>query len=148
MDTVALVVLLVTAVAAMTVVVFGRWTNPVSNVADEISSPLPVAAVESLVTSLLTSSPKVDVAMPFPGTYTLSYRTTPLFAIFLAIFAFPIGLLALWFVHEKQSLTVSITSEGDGSRVRVVGRAHKKLALALGDALRIQLKGLPAGSRP
>ncbi len=146
MGPVVFVVVLVAAVVAIVAVLVVRSTNPLTNVADELLTPLPAPEVESLVVPVLTLSSKLQVELVLPGTYTVSYRTTPTIAWVIAVVTFPIGLLALWFVREKQTLTVSITVAGDQTRVRVFGRAHQKYALALGSALQLELRRVASRS--
>lgn len=140
MGAVLFVGLLVAAGIAIAVVLAVRSTNPLTHVADELCTPVPAADVESMIGPLLALSPKAAVEKVLPGTYTLTYRTTPVLAWVLAVVTFPIGLLALWFLRESHRLTVSISADDGQTRVRVFGRAHRKLALALGSALQLELR--------
>lgn len=134
---VAVLVVALCAIVAMAVV---QRNNPLTNVADELRSPLPATVVESVAVPVLRATTRSDLEVVLPGTFRLSYRTIPLLAWLLAVFMFPVGLLALWFLRETQTLTVSIAAEGSGSRIRVFGRVHEKLALALGRSLQVQLQ--------
>jgi len=132
----------VVALAFVTAVVrsvFGWFTNPITNVADEFHTPVAYADADAEVARLLATARRADLQMVFPGTYTLSYRYSPGVAVPLAIITFPIGLLLLFLVQTKLVLTVSLVAGDAGVRVRVVGRAHKKFAEAIGRALQRHL---------
>jgi hypothetical protein len=73
--------------------------------------------------------------MLLPGTYTLSYRRTPGWALVLGVVTFPIGLLVIILSRETLTITVSVTSSGDSTRITVVGQANRDVALAIGAAL-------------
>jgi hypothetical protein len=57
----------------------------------------------------------------------------------LGVVTFPIGILIIFLAWETFVLTFSVTSLGAGSRVTVVGRAHEKVALAVGTAIERRL---------
>ena len=126
---VALVVVLVLLAVAASV------TNPVVDVADELSSSLSPEAVASAVGETLAALPRTQLRLVLPATWTVSYRRHPRYAVLLGILTLPIGLLVLLLVRETLQLTVSVTRDDDHTRVLVVGRAHQKLALALGARL-------------
>jgi hypothetical protein len=112
------------------------WGNPVVEVADELSSVMPLDQVQALIDGALAVLPGAQVLAVLPGTRTLSYRHHPRYSVLLGILTLPIGLLVLLLVRETLQLTVSATAQEGSTRVLVAGRAHKKLAAALGDALR------------
>jgi hypothetical protein len=126
----------VVVLALLAVSVASYIGNPVLDVADELTTTLPAPEAESVVADVLTAVPYTERRSVLPGTWTVSYRHHPRYAVLLGILAFPVGLLVILFVRETLVLTVTITSDAGGSKVAVVGRAHQKLALALGDALK------------
>lgn len=122
------------------------WSNPIVNVVDELTSSTPYAVADTEVAQILGATRRLEFRMVLPGTYTLSYRHYPTYALVLGVLTFPLGLLLLFLVREILMLTVSVTEAGRGSRVTVVGRAHTKLALAVGETLsgRLATEARPA----
>jgi len=127
------VIAVVLVVIAMSVA--ASWDNPVVEVADEMTTTMSVAQAESLIGEALAVVPRVQVCTVLPGTRTVSYRHHPRYAVALGILTLPVGLLVLLLVRETLLLTVSVTRDAGSTRVLVVGRAHKKPAVALGEGL-------------
>jgi hypothetical protein len=140
----ALAVLLL---ALLVSVIVRSFQNPIENVADELHSPLPFAEVDRRVAKVLDTTTRTGLRMVLPGTYTLSYRHTPGIAIVLGIMTFPIGLLMMFIMRRDLQLTISITSDGTGSLIRVVGRTHRKLAVTVGEAVSRNLDRAVAARR-
>jgi hypothetical protein len=113
--------------------------NPIVTVVDDRTSVRPYSELDADVARLLGSTRGYDLRMVLPGTYTLSYRRTPWWALVLGVVTFPIGILIIFLARETFVLTFSITALGAGSRVTVVGRAHEKVALAVGTAIERRL---------
>jgi hypothetical protein len=120
--------------------------NPVVSVLDDLTTTAPYAEVDSELTKLLGNSRGYDIQTLGPGTYTLSYRRSPGWALVLGLLTFPIGILIVLFAREKLTLTLSATATESGTRLLVVGRVHEKLALATGTAVQLRLDGLRAGT--
>lgn len=135
------VVLGVLFVLACLPVVF-EIINPVVNVVDELMTTAPFSAVDSELTRLLGDSRGYDIQMMAPGTYNLSYRRSPAWALVLGLITFPIGVLLLLFARETLTLTFSATPTESGTRLLVFGRAHRKLATACGTALQLRVQRL------
>jgi hypothetical protein len=108
-------------------------------VADELTTTLSMAEVESRVSTLLTNTRRVTRRKVLPGTYTLSYRHYPAVAILLALLTFPLGPLLLLLLRNTYQLVISITDDGDRTRVRVVGRIHRRFATSVRENLRRRL---------
>ena len=115
------------------------FINPVLDVADELNTTAPHAEVDAVVTELLGNSRGYDIQMMASGTYTLSYRRSPAWALMLGLLTLPIGILIILFVRERLTLTFSATATESGTRLLVFGRAHEKLALTTGAALQRRL---------
>jgi hypothetical protein len=126
---IALVLLVIATSVALT------STNPVVDVADEMTAAMSPAEAEALVDRALAVIPAAQVSRVLPGTWTLSYRRHPRYSVVLGLLALPVGLLVLLFVRETLVLTVSVVPDETGTQVLVVGRAHRQLAAALGEAL-------------
>lgn len=123
------------------VIAFVRgFTNPITRVSDEMLVARPLAETESILVQVLDTARRMDVRMVAPATYELSYRFFPPWTIALTVIVFPLGVLALIFAHENLALSVALTGEADTTRVRVVGRMHKKVAAEIGAALSVSLK--------
>jgi hypothetical protein len=121
--------------------------NPAVNVVDDQMSQRPYSEVDADVARLLGGTRGYDVRMVLPGTYTLSYRRTPAWALVLGVVTFPIGILIILLSRETFVLTFSVTATEAGTRVTVVGRAHEKVALAVGAAIERRLV-TPLASSP
>ena len=119
-------------------------SNPVVNVVDDMTTTTPYAEVDSELTKLLGNSRGYEIQMMAPGTYTLSYRRSPAWALVLGLLTFPIGILIVLFAREKLTLTFSATATESGTRLLVFGRAHEKLACATGGAIQLRLERLRA----
>lgn len=141
---VVLGVLLLLALIAVPIVLDIR--NPVVSVVDDLTTTVGYAEVDSELTKLLANSRGYDIQMMAPGTYSLSYRRSPGWALVLGLLTFPIGILIVLFAREKLTLTLSATATGSGTRLLVIGRVHEKLALATGSAIQLRLDGLRAGT--
>jgi len=133
-----LVVLAILAVL-VTVPIVRAIMNPIVTVVDDRTSARPYAELDADVARLLGSTRGYDLRMVLPGTYTLSYRRTPGWALVLGVLTFPIGILVFFLARETFVLTFSVTALEAGSRVTVVGRAHEKVALAVGAAIERRL---------
>lgn len=135
--------LLLLAIAAVVYVVVSSFVrsvfNPILPVDDEIAVDRGPELVGPDVAALLGTARRIEFLMPGPGTYQLAYRTYPGWSIVLGIVLFPIGLLFVYFARERLVLTVTVVPRDSGSSVRVFGRAHKKLAESIGQALELQL---------
>jgi hypothetical protein len=130
---------LITLIAAVAVVIVlavaGSFGNAVVEVADEMATGMSVTDVEALIGEALASIPSAQARPVLPGTWTLTYRRHPRYSVVLGVLTLPVGLLLLILVRETLLLTVSVTRAGERTRVVVVGRAHAKLAVALGESL-------------
>ncbi|MGY2874612.1 hypothetical protein ACVW00_001802 [Marmoricola sp. URHA0025 HA25] len=127
------VIVVVLAVVALAVAV--SWANPVVDVADETTTARSADEVRAVVAGALADLRGVQVRMDLPGTWTVSYRHHPRYAVLLAILSLPVGLLVLLFVRETLLLTISVTGDSGSTRILVVGHAHKKLAESLGERI-------------
>jgi hypothetical protein len=127
----AIVAVLVTV--ALAVALFS--TNPVVDVADEMTTPMSSVEAEARIGEALAVVPGVTVRQVLPGTRTIVYRHPPRYSVLLGILTLPLGLLVLLFVRETLLLTVSVARVEGGTRILVAGRAHRKLSSALGEAL-------------
>ncbi|MGO4258027.1 hypothetical protein [Marmoricola sp. RAF53] len=123
------------------VIAKGGVGNAVTDVADEIVFDVQYAEVDAAMADLLGTARRVQLRMVLPGTYTVTYKRTPGWAIVVAIFGFPVGLLALFLGTVRYQLVLSVTPEGGATRVRVVGRVHRKFAEAIGKALWARFAG-------
>jgi hypothetical protein len=122
--------------------------NPIVTVVDDRTSSRPYAEVDADIARLLGSTRGYDLRMMLPGTYTLSYRRTPGWALLLGVVTFPVGILIILLARETFVLTFSVTATEAGTRVTVVGRAHEKVALAVGAAIERRLGEPLAASAP
>ncbi len=109
--------------------------NPVSSVADELVTSAGFADVDAEVAKLLATVRRAELRMAMPGVYSISYKRTPGWAVLLAVLTFPIGLLFLFVAANRYELAISVTADGDRTRIRVFGRVHRKFAEAIGAAL-------------
>lgn len=141
---VVLGVVLLLALVAVPIVLDIR--NPVVSVVDDLTTTAPYAEVDAELMKLLGNSRGYDIQMMVPGTYTLSYRRSPGWALVLGLLTFPIGILIVLFAREKLTLTLSATATESGTRLLVIGRVHEKLALATGTAIQLRLDGWRAGA--
>ena len=107
---------------------------------DTIVVGVPEAEVNSEVAVLLGTARRVEFRMTGQGGYQLAYTSYPGWSIALGVVLFPIGLLFVYLARERLTLNVTVTPDGDGTRLRVFGRVHKKLAESTGRALQIQLR--------
>jgi hypothetical protein len=110
-------------------------TNPVVSVADHLTTAMPYDEADLAVVALLQSARGYDVALMAPGTYRLSYRRTPAWAIVLGILTFPLGIVLILLARETFTLTVSLVPAQAGTRVTVVGKAHRSVAEGVGEGL-------------
>ena len=131
----AFVMVLALVVALVAVPIVRSSLNPVVTVVDELHTTAAYDAVDAEVAQLLGSTRGYELRMLLPGTYTLSYRRTPGWALVLGVVTFPIGLLVIILSRETLTITVSVTSSGDSTRITVVGQANRDVALAIGAAL-------------
>jgi hypothetical protein len=136
MGLLVVITILVVLVAAQVV---RSIMNPVVTVVDDRRSARPYAELDADVARLLGGTRGYDLRMVLPGTYTLSYRRTPGWALLLGLVTFPIGILIILLSRETFVLTFAVTATEAGSRVTVVGRAHEKVALAVGAAIERRL---------
>jgi hypothetical protein len=114
-------------------------TNPVVTVADHVTSATPYDDADVAVADLLQSARGYDLALLVPGTYQLCYRRTPAWAIALGILTFPIGILVFLLARETFTLTISLVRVEIGTRVTVVGKAHRNVAEGVGAGLQRRL---------
>lgn len=119
--------------------VFRSITNPVVTVADHLSTGTSYDAADVAVADLLGTSRGYDLQLLVPGTYQLSYRRAPAWAIVLGVLTFPLGIAVIMLARETLTLTVSLAAVGTGTRVTVVGRAHKNVAEGVGAGLERRL---------
>ena len=131
----ALLVVLGILVVLVAIPVVRALSNPIVNVADELRTTQSYVEVDAEVAALLGRARGYDLRMAVPGTYSLSYRTTPAWALVLGVLTFPVGLLVIFLARETLTLTVSVTGLEPGARIVVVGRSHTKVAIAVGEAL-------------
>lgn len=146
---VLLVVLGIFFVLAAAAVVYAI-TNPVVNVADDLNTTTPYTEVDSELADLLGNTRGYDVQLMAPGTYALSYRRAPAWALVLGLLTFPVGILIVLLARERLTLTLSATATESGTRLLVFGRVHEKLARATGAAVQRRLapaKGAAPSSR-
>jgi hypothetical protein len=146
---VLLVVLGIVFVLAAVPVVYAI-TNPVVNVADDLTTTTTYAEVDSELADLLCNTRGYDVQLIAPGTYALSYRRTPAWALVLGLLTLPLGILIVLLARERLTLTLSATPTESGTRLLVFGRVHEKLARATGAAVQRRLAPATAdgGLRP
>jgi hypothetical protein len=142
----ALLLLLGVALVLVSLPVVFAILNPVVNVVDDLTTTALYVEVDSELAQLLGNSRGYDIQMMAPGTYTLSYRRTPTWALVLGLLTFPIGILIVLFAREKLTLTLSATATESGTRLLVFGRVHEKLALATGAGIQLRLERLRAGT--
>jgi hypothetical protein len=131
----AFVLVLALVVALVAVPIVRSSLNPVVTVVDELRTTAAYDAVDAEVAQLLGRTRGYELRMLLPGTYTLSYRRTPGWALVLGVVTFPIGLLVIILSRETLTITVSVTSSGDSTRITVVGQANRDVALSIGAAL-------------
>lgn len=143
-----LVVVAAIFLALIAVPVVRSFNNPVVTVADVTTSARPYDDVDADVARLLGSSKGYELQMVLPGTYTLSYRRTPGWALVLGVVTFPLGILIMLLARETLTLTISVTAAERGTRVTVVGQANQKLARAIGAAIERRLEWSPTASEP
>jgi hypothetical protein len=136
---VLLVVLAIIFVLVALAVVYSI-TNPVVNVADDLTTASPYAEVDSALAQLLANTRGYEVQLMAPGTYALTYRRAPAWALVLGLLTFPLGILVVWLCRERLTLTFSATAVEAGTRLLVFGRVHQKLALATGTAIQHRLE--------
>ncbi|MET3963610.1 hypothetical protein ABIE44_003544 [Marmoricola sp. OAE513] len=136
-------VVVLAAVISLAVSVVRSLRTPIVNVADELVVSAPAVEVESAVVELLGLARKVELEMVLPGTYQLSYRYSSGAMLFLALVTFPIGLLLLAFGATRMKLTVSVVADAESTRIRVFGRVHQPLAVAIGEALETRFRQVP-----
>jgi hypothetical protein len=74
-----------------------------------------------------------------PGTYLMSYRRTPGWALVLGLLTFPLGVFVVLLCRETLTLTIAVTAGEAGTRVTMVGRAQANVVRAMGAALRRRL---------
>jgi hypothetical protein len=122
--------------------------NPIVNVADDLSTTTPYTEVDSELAQLLGEARGYVVQLVAPGTYALSYRRAPAWALVVGLLTFPIGILIVVFSREKLTITFSATAIESGTRLLVFGRVHERLARATGTAVQARLEQLrPAAGR-
>ena len=73
-----------------------------------------------------------------PGQVTLTSPWAPTWTVVLGILAFPVGLLLVLLLRQDLTLNIRFVEEGDGTLVQVAGRARKKVALLVGEAIERQ----------
>ena len=120
--------------------------NPIVNVADDLKTTTPYAEVDSELAQLLGDTRGYEVQVVAPGTYALSYRRAPAWALVLGLLTFPIGILVVVFSREKLMLTFSATPIESGTRLLVFGRVHERFARATGTAIQVRLERLRAAA--
>ncbi|WP_310529410.1 hypothetical protein [Nocardioides sp.] len=94
--------------------------------------------LERWLLTTLTSSARGSAAEAAPGRISLTQRRTPPWAVVLAVFTFPLGLVFL--LHKvPQTLHLVITAdERGGSRIDLLGVTRKRTLDALTEALAVQ----------
>jgi hypothetical protein len=138
----ALVVVLGLLLILVTLPVVRAFTNPIVTVADDLDTTAPYADVDAALAKLVGGTRGYDVQMPVPGTYTLSHRRSPAWALVLGLVTFPAGILIIWLAREQLTLTLSATATDSGTRVLALGRVHRKLARTAGAAVTHRLARL------
>jgi hypothetical protein len=122
-------------VAALVVAVaLSTWVGRSVSVNLSWSSPLAPMTLERRLLSTLIEVSSGRASSAGPGRLVLIERWTPAWAIVMAIFTFPLGLLFLLFKTER-TLTVLIESEPGGSRVDLVGATRSRTLASLDAAL-------------
>jgi hypothetical protein len=119
-------------------------TNPVVGVADDLTTTTPYVEVDSELATMLANTRGYEIQVLAAGTYALSYRRAPAWALVLGLLTFPFGILIILFSRERLTLTFSATAIGSGTRLLVFGRVHEKLARATGAAVQLRLDRLRA----
>jgi hypothetical protein len=129
-----MVELLLIAAALAVAVALSTWAGRSVSVDLSWSSPLAPMTLERRLLATLIKISGGRAASAGPGRLVLIERWTPAWAIVMAIFTFPLGLLFLLFKTER-TLTVMIESEPGGSRVDLVGATRSRTLASLDDAL-------------
>lgn len=107
-----------------------------ARVSDETVVPRPRDVVEPQMLRMVASLPASHVDDATPGQVTVRSSYMPSWAVLVAIFAFPIGLVVLAFARRKLELYVRFLDEPGGeTRVLVVGRTRRRIARAIGEAV-------------
>jgi hypothetical protein len=134
--------LLVIAVALLMAVAVSGLAGRSTSVDLSWSSPLSPMTLERRLLSTLIEVSSGRASSAGPGRLVLIERWTPAWAIAMAIFTLPLGLLFLLFKTER-TLTVMIEAEPGGSRVDLVGATRSRTLASL-DAVLVAEHGADA----
>jgi hypothetical protein len=102
----------------------GGHTDPVRYLDKQFTVDVPADEVLRGVGQAVAHLPKVNVSSSAPGQVLVMENWRPLWTILVAIFLFPIGLLAL-LVVDRATLVINVVSAGAETNVDLSGRGHE-----------------------
>ena len=131
--TAALAILVVLVV--LVVLLWTATANPWLPVSQTLVVPgVATAKLEQPILLLLSNVSGSEVTQTAVSTFTLQLRRTASWIWLPLLLTFPIGLLFLM-VKQTGSLQVTLTPNGSGTEIRVVGRTKKSVVKTLAKAL-------------
>ncbi|HEX3929867.1 MAG TPA: hypothetical protein VHW64_04140 [Nocardioides sp.] len=112
----------------------GWWRGGVVSVDDQLTTTATLDDVDHRLMTAAASLPRTSISSVSPGQISLTTTWTPAWVVFIAVVAFPVGLVLL-LVRYNLELHARAFQQGDAVRVHVVGRSKKRVALELGRRL-------------
>lgn len=110
----------------------------VVTVNDSVRLPERHSTVERDAFGPLGSIPGATMNQTMSGQVTLTSQWAPTWTFVVGILAFPVGLLLVLLIRQDLTLNIRFVEDGDGTLVQVAGRARKKVALLVGEAIERQ----------
>jgi hypothetical protein len=130
----AAVVFWVVVMAGLAVAFAGWWRGGVVSVDDQLEITATLDQADQRLMTAAASLPGASISSVSPGQIRLTTSWTPAWVVFLAVLAFPFGLLLL-LVRSKLELHARAYQRGSEVMIHVAGKSKKGIALKFGQRL-------------